>query len=203
MSQADQDKWDARYRDGAYQSRTHPSALLQDWLPRLKIASQQPRALDIACGAGRNALHLARNGWQVDALDVSQVALERLAASAAAENLSVACTRTDLDEASSLADFLHGAEPYDLVLIVRYTNLPLIDQVMPVIQPGAYLVVEEHLQTAAQVVGPRNPDFRVPPGALREAAAGLAIVEYREGMVDEPDGRVAALAQLIASSRMR
>ena len=65
MSRAERDKWDARYRDGAYESRTHPTALLEAWAPRLP----RGRALDVACGAGRNALYLARLGWEVAGFD--------------------------------------------------------------------------------------------------------------------------------------
>ena len=198
MSQADRDKWDARYREGAYADRTHPSALVVEWLPRLEIRSAKPRAADIACGAGRNALYLARQGFEVDAIDISDVALERLAAAAAAEKLAITCIVADLENPTRLPNTLSEAECYDLVILVRYTNLPLIETLARVLKPGGYLIVEEHLQTEADVVGPSNPRFRVAPGALRKAVAPLEIVEDREGIVEEVDGRIAALAQVIA-----
>ena len=61
-----------------------------------------------------------------------------------------------------------------------------------------YLIVEEHLATEEDVVGPQDPRFRVAPGTLRDAAAGLEIIAYREGIIADPDGRRAALAQLVA-----
>jgi SAM-dependent methyltransferase len=198
MSQADQDKWNLRYREGAYSERTHPSALLRKWLPRLGSESAEPRAVDIGCGAGRNSLYLARKGWSVAALDISQVALDRLAASAAEERLPIVCSQADLESYSSLPTALTIQNDYDLAIMIRYTNLPLIDDLKPVLKTGGCLMVELHLQTDADVVGPSNPQFRVAPGVLRAAAHGLEILEYREGLVDEPDGRVAALAQLIA-----
>lgn len=198
MSRADEDKWNLRYREGAYAERTHPSALLKEWLPRLSISSPDPRAADIGCGAGRNSLYLARMGWSVAALDISQVALNRLAARAAAEKLPIVCTQADLEAAAPLPRALSNDDDYDLVMMMRYTNLPLIDDLKPSLKTGGYLMVELHLQSDADVVGPRNPKFRVAPGILREAAAGLDIVEYREGLFDEPDARVAALARLIA-----
>ena len=67
MSEADRKRWNERYKAGAYGQRTHPSALLatmvEQWLPVRGGA----RALDLACGAGRNALYLAEQGYQVDA----------------------------------------------------------------------------------------------------------------------------------------
>jgi hypothetical protein len=82
--------------------------------------------------------------------------------------------------------------------MVRYTNLPLINTLKGALRAGGYLIVEEHLVTKADVVGPRNPQFCVAAGALRDAAAGLDIIVYREGIVNDPDGRSAALAQLVA-----
>ena len=201
MSQADEDKWNLRYREGAYRERTHPSALLREWQPRLGVESAAPRAVDVGCGAGRNSLYLARNGWSVTALDISQVALDRLAAEAAEEQLPIDCTQADLESARPAPRALAADSGYDLALMIRYTNLALLDVVKSALRPGGYLMVELHLQSQADVVGPRNPKFRLAPGVLRTAAGDLEVLEYREGLVDEPDGRVAALAQLIARKR--
>ncbi len=99
MSQANQDKWNARYREDAYAARTHPSALLVEWLPKLKFRQAHPRAIDVGCGTGRNAIYLARRGWQVDAVDISEVALDLLTENAAAENLPITCIQMDLERA--------------------------------------------------------------------------------------------------------
>ncbi len=87
MSDADRDKWDARYRQGSYRARTHPTELLAEWLPRLP----RGRALDVACGAGRNALYLAEAGYEVDAIDISSVALDRLREAAQTRGVEVPC----------------------------------------------------------------------------------------------------------------
>jgi len=198
MSQADQEKWDERYREGAYATRTYPSALLAEWLPRLERLETHPRAIDVACGTGRNAIYLARRGWQVDAVDVSEVALDDLAETATTDSLPITCVQMDLEVLSRRAADLFTADRYDLAVMVRYTNLPLIDTLKSALKAGGFLVVEEHLATQADVVGPRNPQFRVAPGALRVAAAGLEIIAYLEGTLNDPDGRPAALAQLVA-----
>lgn len=199
MGRADRDKWNARYREGAYATRTHPSALLAEWLPKLAIGNARPRAVDIGCGAGRNALYLGGLGWQVDALDISQVALERLATAATAQHIPITCVQTDLEDPPSLPSVLRTEDSYDLMIMMRYTNLPLIQRLKPVLKTGGCLIVEVHLETDADVVGPRNPLFRVASGALRQAAGELNVIAYREAMVDEPDGRLAALAQLVAT----
>lgn len=203
VSQEDQDRWNARYREGAYAGRTHPSALLAEWLPKLTLRETRPRAIDVACGTGRNAVFLARRGWQVDAVDISEVALGHLTETATAERLPITCIQTDLEDAASRSTDFRKTNRYDLAIMFRYTNMPLIDDLKSVIKAGGYLIVEQHLITEADVVGPRNPQFRVTPDALRDAVAGLDIIAYREDIVNDPDGRPAALAQLVARRRRR
>lgn len=201
MSQADQDKWNQRYREGAYALRKHPSALLEEWLPKLKITEAHPRAIDVACGTGRNAIYLARRGWHVDAVDIAQVALEYLSQTATAEDLPISCIQMDLEYAWRRPTKLFTADRYDLAIMIRYTNMPLVDTLKDVLKAGGYLIIEEHLVTEADVIGPQNQEYRMRPGVLRDAATGLDIIWYREGVVTDSDGRPAALAQLIARAR--
>lgn len=198
MSQADRDKWNQRYRDGAYVARKHPSALLAEWLPRLTPPGRTPRALDIAAGSGRNALYLARQGWKVWAVDISDVALWQLRAAADDENLDITCIEQDLEVDDLRFDAIAAEGTLDLAIVIRYTNLPLVGRLPEVLAPGGHLLVESHLVTDADVVGPSDRRFRVAPGTLRSAAATLEIVQYEEGIVEDPDRRRAALARLIA-----
>ena len=197
MSQADRERWNERYRSGSYVSRTYPSALLAEWLPKLELRGGDRRALDVASGRGRNSIYLAERGWQVDAVDISEVALGDLIKRANAENLRINCFEVDLEDDSRYELFLK-ADQYDLAVMVRYVNLPLLDRLNGALKDGGYMIVEEHLVTDADVVGPKNPNFRVPPGALLGAAEAFEVISYREGIVEDPDGRPSALAQLVA-----
>ena len=190
MSRADRDKWDERYRGGAYSDRTHPTALLAAWLERLP----RGRALDVACGAGRNALFLAEAGYAVDALDISATGLEVGRSAATRLGLTVGWLCVDLEEDRHALP----RGPYDLIVWVRYVNAALWRPLIERLAPGGYLLTEQHLTTTEEVVGPSTPAFRLAPLELRRAAAGLEVVHYHEGLVVDPDGRTAALAQLIA-----
>jgi SAM-dependent methyltransferase len=190
VSRAERDKWDARYRAGAYAERAHPTALLAEWLDR----SPRGRALDVACGAGRNALFLAAAGYAVDAVDISSAGLERGRATAAERGVDVSWHCVDLEERP---DALPRG-PYDLVVWVRYVNAALWPTVASRLAPGGHVLAEQHLVTDADVVGPTNPAFRLAPGELARAAANLLIVYEHEGLIVDPDGRTAAVAQLIA-----
>ncbi len=188
MSEADRDKWDKRYRQGSYHTRTHPTELLAEWLPHLPRGG----ALDVACGAGRNALYLAEAGYEVDAIDISSVALDRLRETAQARGVKITCIETDL-ESGELPD-----QRYDLIVMARYTQPSLIPRLIGLLRAGGHFLCEEHLATDRDVSGPSDPAFRVAPNELLKLAADLRVLFYKEAIVDDPDGRQSALAQLVA-----
>lgn len=175
-----------------------PNPLLAEWLPRLEIASPVPFAADVACGAGRHALYLARHGWRVEAMDISEVALEGLAAAAKAEGLDITCLQRDFEPV--LPADMPRFEParYDLAVVMRYTNLPLIGLLAGAIRPGGFLIAEAYLKTAEPGGGPRNPAYRVAPGEFEAVAARhFDIVTCREGMTTGRSGEPAAVVQVI------
>jgi SAM-dependent methyltransferase len=193
VSAAERDKWDARYRDGAYGDRTHPSALLAEWLPRLP----RGRALDVACGAGRNALFLADHGYAVTALDISSVAIDRGRHAAAERGLTIEWLHADLDDdpARALPD-----GDFALIVWVRYVHRTLLPHLVARLGAGGVLVCEQHLATDAPVAGPRSAEFRLAPGELSASTQSLRVLHAYEGPVTDPDGRTVALAQLIGAN---
>src|ERR1051325_4669995 len=71
-------EWDARYRerDGAMWSGRPNGRLVAE------VAALAPgRAFDVGCGEGGDAIWLARRGWTVTAIDISEVAISRARAS--------------------------------------------------------------------------------------------------------------------------
>lgn len=192
VSELDREKWNQRYRAGAYSTRLHPCALLEDWIDGIPVG----RAIDVACGAGRNSLYLANRGFEVDAVDISGEALDRARGIAQQMDLAVNWLEHDLDEQLELGS------SYQLILIVRYVNLPLVRKLVTSLAPGGFLVCEQHLLTKERVVGPANLSFRVRHGDLLAVAEGLHIRYLEETLVPEPDGQKAALARLVAEKVM-
>jgi len=188
MSDADRDKWERRYAERSDTARTHPTPLLEEWLARLP----RGRALDMACGAGRNALHLAAAGYRVDAMDISSVALQRGAARAAELGVEVNWINVDLDSAELIPD------SYDLVVVARYVNRVLTNALTASLRDGGHLVFEQHFLTQQEVDGPRSESFRLRPNELLEMFRGLRVLYYREALTTDRDGRTMALAQLVA-----
>lgn len=133
--------WDERYRAAPALWSGQPNAQLVAEVPGLPPG----RALDLGSGEGADALWLARQGWRVTAVDVSQVALERAAAQAATEGLA---DRTRWQQAD-LRDDLPADEAYDLVS-AHYLHLPadprgqLLSRVADVVVPGGTLLFVAH-----------------------------------------------------------
>ncbi len=198
MSDSDRDKWNNRYQGGAYRQRSHPSSMIGEYVPDIfaaqsALTAERPRALDVACGAGRNALYLAELGYQVDAIDISSEALARGQRAASKRKLPVSWVEHDLD-----LGLPRTLRDYHLAVIMRYLDLSLVTAMAERLQPGGYLICETHLVCDQPVIGPRDPNFRARPGELRAAARGLHVAEYWEGQTLDPDGRRVALARVVA-----
>mgnify|MGYP003571030525 CR=1 FL=1 len=200
MSSDDRNRWQERYRAGAYVGRDHPSVLLAEHMPDI-VATQRAvtgedaelRALDVACGAGRNALYLAGLGYRVDGLDIAAEALARADEAARQAGLDVTWVEHDLDQGLP-----RRLPDYDLIVVMRYLDLSLVHAAAQRLRPGGYLVCEVHLISDEPVIGPRDANFRARPGELRAAAGDLEVVEHWEGRTKDPDGRDVALARLVA-----
>ena len=189
MTEADRIKWDKRYRAKSGEEMSPPSEFIQRWIDRCP----RGRALDVACGRGRNALFLAASGYEVDAVDISEEALRNARRTAQKSGLELNWILHDLDEP------LCPDSPYDLIVMVHYVNLPLIALLTRLLKPGGILLCEQHLATSAEVAGPSNPAFRLKPQQMREAARGLKILELKECLL-ERDGKLPlALVQLAAT----
>jgi len=134
MSEADRERWDRRYEARVDVPDFAPHALLVDHLHLLTGG----RALDLACGMGRDALFLAAQGYVVDAIDVSGVALERARAEAARRNLSVQFVQADLDTYSILP------QRYDVIVDFYFLDRRLVPQIRAGLKPGGLVFLETY-----------------------------------------------------------
>jgi 2-polyprenyl-3-methyl-5-hydroxy-6-metoxy-1,4-benzoquinol methylase len=64
--------WEEKYRSDDRGKEGAPTILLTEFADKITPGT----AIDLACGAGRNALYLAEHGWRVTAIDGSQTAVE-------------------------------------------------------------------------------------------------------------------------------
>ncbi len=175
MSEEERASWDQRYRDGSYQPRSAPFSLLEQMIDRLP----RGRALDIACGGGRNALFLAAHGYEVEAVDGSPEALRLAEGQARARGLAVRWTEADLD------DYAPPETGYAVIVNCFYLNRPLLGRLTDALADDGYIFIEQHLRTFLPVPG--NRDWRLEPNELLRTFRGLRIVRYEEAVGKDPD----------------
>jgi SAM-dependent methyltransferase len=186
VSKQDLDKWNQRYAEDSYR-KNNPVVLLQDWLPNFPVG----KALDVACGAGRNSIFLAQSGFQVDAIDISPEGLSKARQLAESQGLNINWIEHDLDQA-----FQFDTE-YNLIIVMWYVNLALVSRLCDCLATGGYLLCEEHLITDQDVIGPSSSNYRIAPGALREAVSGLDVLLYEEIIENGSDGERVASARAV------
>jgi len=189
MSKQDRNKWNQRYLEDSYQ-QNNPVTFVEDWLPRLPVG----RALDVACGAGRNAIFLAQAGYQVDAIDISCEGLNLAREKAETQGLNINWIEQDLDQPYPFDT------DYDLIIVMWYVNLGLITKLCNCLSPGAYLLCEEHLTTDLEVIGPSSVNYRVTPGELREAVSGVDVLLYEESIKMNAEGQQVASARVLVKN---
>jgi SAM-dependent methyltransferase len=163
--------WDQRYRSTELVWSAGPNVFVVAETSDLAPG----RALDVACGEGRNAVWLARRGWDVVAADYSPAALRKardIAADAGVDVTFVEADATSWDPAGS----------FDLVLLC-YLQLPrdlmarALQRVVPAVAPGGTLLVIGHDRRNLEegVGGPSRPEVLLDPGEVAEAATGLVV----------------------------
>ena len=130
----DRKRWNEKYHRQEPGRAGAADGFVLDCLER--HLSRTGRALDLAAGSGRHALELARRGWEVDAWDVSDQALELITAEGRSRELSVGVRRVDLDQPLPL-DALGG---WDLVLIVNFLDRSLLRRAQELLRPGGCLL---------------------------------------------------------------
>jgi SAM-dependent methyltransferase len=175
--EAERRRWEARYRSGERPHDGPPSALLVRWARQLRPG----RALDVAAGLGRNALFLARQGWRVDAIDISPTAVQAAARRARARKLRVRWIVADLDR------YPLPRARYDLVVNTFFLKRRLFPRLMAAVRPGGLLVVETHLCSPRPLADhPRERRApRLRPGELRRRFGAWEILELAEGYFTE------------------
>jgi SAM-dependent methyltransferase len=168
--------WDQRYRSGEHTTK-EPSPLLRTSIKNLKPG----RALDIACGVGRHAIHLAEHGWQVTAVDSSRAGIEILQQRAREARVTVEARVADLES----GEFHIEPGTYDLICVFYYLQRDLFPPIRAGAKPGGTVVAAIHLNDGKQDAKPSNPAFLLEPGELKQLFADWQITYYREGESDE------------------
>ena len=170
-------QWDDRYRSGDRAKEdleTSPNPLLAATAAKLVPG----KALDLACGTGRNAVWLAERGWQVTAVDASPAAIELLQKRANRSNVSVETHVADLEK----REFCIEPDSWGLVAMCFYLQTSLFEPVKRGVKPGGMVIAIVHIT-------PRNEEItehQLALGELKNYFRGWEIQHYFEGPPNDP-----------------
>ncbi|HXH10425.1 MAG TPA: methyltransferase domain-containing protein [Alphaproteobacteria bacterium] len=176
-------RWNTRYAAQGQVAATSPNPFLCDHLELLP----RGRALELAMGDGHNAIYLARHGFSVSGIDISDVAVSRA--------LQLA-QRTGVQLEAQVRDLTAIALPaatYDVVVCFYYLQRDLFPQIIGALKPGGMVVYETYTQEQAQLGHPTNPAYLLQPNELLWAFKALRVRVYREVVISGPK----AVASLI------
>ena len=196
----DAEGWNRRYAASELIWTAEPNRFLVEEVHGLRPRSE----LDLAAGEGRNAVWLARQGWDVTAIDFSDVGLDK--ARTLAESAGVTVTLVCTDATQPI-----GGQ-FDLV-VVLYLQLPADQRRLAhrnaadAVAPGGTLLVVGHDTTnlAEGVGGPQDPAvlFAAADVVADLDGTGLTIVraEAVQRIVTTDDGERVAIDALVRAER--
>jgi len=176
--EADRIKWNQRFGSQPTYLGERPSPYLAREMERLLRLAPGRRALDIACGEGRNSVFLAQQGFLVTALDISDVGLAKAARRAEEAGVTVDYRQVDLDR-------YHITEQFDLIINFNFLLRDLIPGEIQALSPGGLLIIDTIMASPA-LLASHNPVYLLRQGELKRTLEGmegelLMVEELQEG----------------------
>lgn len=168
----DREDWNRKYDTDDFVWDVHPNRFLE-----AELRDMPPgRALDVACGEGRNAVWLASRGWRVTGVDFSDVAVAKARRLAEANGVTVDWVVADVLEHEP------EAGTYDLV-VVMYLQLPAAERdealrrARRALRPGGtfLLVAHDRSNLDGGWGGPQDPAVLTTPAEVVAALPGVTV----------------------------
>jgi len=133
------------------------------------------QALDLACGAGGNALLLAAHGLETWAWDIADVAVARVQAVAQQQGVVLHTEVRDVVTCPPLPG------SFDVIVVSRFLERRLAAALIDALKPEGLLLYQTFTQvTVGTVWGPTNPAYRLAPQELLTLFQPLRVLVYRE-----------------------
>lgn len=170
MAIEDKEKWDKKYKNT-------PQLLKQrDVSIKLKSIINKTRgkkALDIACGGGKNSIFLAKNGFSIDAMDISDVALESIEKKAF-KNINT--IQIDLEEKLDLKE-----NYYDLIVQTNFLDRSIIPALKNSLKKEGLIFIETYMHHEINEKQASNKSFLLKKDELKELfKEDFKILDYDE-----------------------
>lgn len=160
-------------------ARQHDQLAPSAWVCRFApLIAARGAVLDLACGQGRHARHLAGLGYRVEAVDRDSASL---AALAGVPGVATRCT--DLEG----APWPYEAGCFDGIVVTNYLYRPLFAGLLRALRPGGVLIYETFALGNEKLGRPSNPEFLLRPHELLQWVQGrLQVLAFEQGRVELP-----------------
>jgi 2-polyprenyl-3-methyl-5-hydroxy-6-metoxy-1,4-benzoquinol methylase len=188
----DRKRWDERFKGKEFAFGREPNPFLKKQVRLLP----KGKALDIAAGEGRNSVFLAGQGFDVDAVDISEEGLKKAQKFAAETGVKIHTMTVDLDSCRI------EREKYDLIANFYFLKRSLTPHIKKGLKKGGRVIFETYILEHRNlgVGGPKQVRYFLRPNELLRMFKNFHILYYREGIFKE-GGRRKAVASLIAEKR--
>ena len=133
--------------------------------------------LDVAMGSGRNAVYLARAGFEVEGIDISAEAVDSARRLAQENSVSILAQVGDLEK-----NFRIATDSYEDMVCFDYLQRSLIPQIKAGLKTNGIVIYETFIVDQAQFGRPSNPDFLLKHNELLEMFRDFRCLRYREGI---------------------
>jgi len=177
----DKKRWNVRHVEKPMRKNVEP--LVEKYVDLATVGN----ALDIACGTGRNTHFLAKKGFMVDAVDLSDYAL-----SCIDEDKKINKIEVDLDE------YTLASKKYDLIININYLQRRFFPQIKEALKEGGVVIFETFIVAHGDFNNPANPEYLLRKNELLHAFIGLDIVYYEEKDEVNLRGEKIRVASLVA-----
>ena len=178
----DKQRWNEKYMEKPKQENI--SALVEKYINHANVG----QAIDLACGTGRNTHFLALKGFEVDAVDISDVALKEVKKTSSINKIDA-----DLDK------YNIAPNKYDLIVNVNYLNRRLVSQMKEALKPGGVVIFETFLIAHGDFKLPTmNLDYLLRKNELLHYFIGLDVIYYEERIDTNLKGERVKVASIVA-----
>jgi tellurite methyltransferase len=147
------------------------------------------RALDLAMGGGRNAVYLAKIGYETEGIDISR---KEVGAALELARKSGVGLKTHIQDLEGNVHFDEAS--YDVIICFNYLHRPLIPKMKDALRTEGMIVYETYIVDQAQFGRPRNPNHLLERNELLNMFREFRCLRYREGIIENRK----ALAGIIA-----
>ncbi|WP_236559675.1 class I SAM-dependent methyltransferase [Colwellia sp. 20A7] len=184
------------------------SSLIDKYLlsSQLLTFDSKAQVLDLACGEGRNGLHVFENDINVVFADINGESLKKVEQSVIrlqlnkqklAQYWQVDFEQDHFDQGN---DKPLKADTFAAIMVFRYLHRPLMTQIKAAIKPGGMIIYETFTEEQAKLGRPKNPNFLLKPNELLEIFADWKILHSFEGKASsaQDSHMKQAIAQIVA-----